>query len=70
MDLPNELEIIINNKDQEKDQDKYYIYGINQNYNNNRNIGIISILANLSNLTLIEYIKTVILFLEIVVNSQ
>jgi len=62
MELPNDLDSIINDK--ENKTEKYYIYGIVQNHNNNFNIGIITILSDLYEMTLIEYIKSVILFLK------
>jgi len=63
MTLPNELQTIINTNI-EKLLEQYYLYGINQAGPNIHNIGILYILSNIYDLTLIEYIKKVAIFLK------
>ena len=61
MYLPTSLNIMLNTI---KNEEKFYIYGIEQHISNIQNIGLLYILANVYNISLTKFIQIIIEFLS------
>lgn len=61
MELPNSLDIMFNTL---QSNERFYIYGIKQNLSNINNIGILFILSQIYNLSIVKFIQILLEFLN------